>query len=388
MTISDWIPFECALLYSRSEWSPLFPSTIPGFIFWPVVILISLGRGVAAAPLSPSISKRWQIPNLSSDLSLDPVSLITLFFDSPEKELICRSPDLRLLSCFGLFANPTTAWGEYGTLRPGEGIRYYNPQRELTSTIEIAHVNDYLTRLSAGRKDVGITVTLQLPRTKSLRPSVNWAIVRPTILLAVLFIAAASLDYIALGALGALLFGQSIVIVKSVADGTPKAASGSTEEKNVFFLSNNVTVIVKSYGNLFVDACSTLKYNKEERPVLIEICATVIFMAGVLLVGIAGLNFKIAYLVGHVIQAILLALSSNRPLGTQIRNCVLWEVEKESVVLNRRRDAYLWATLETTGHTKWLVSHGLATEEVIQYVEQGLAAKHPKVRSLILHSNV
>jgi len=189
--------------------------------------------------------------------------------------------------------------------------------------------------------------------------------------MSMVFITAASRDFIGLGALAALLLGQAIVVTKSIVDGKSKVANSTSKESNVFFLANNVTAIVKSHGDLFVRACSSLGYKKIERPVSFEVCSTVLFMAGVLLVGIADLNFKVACLVGHAVQAILLALCSRRVLGTQTLNRVNWHV-KPIIELKRRRDAYLWATKETSGNTDWLSLWHLANPELVQWIQDQL----------------
>src|SRR5579862_3125536 len=80
------------------------------------IILFLLPPFVGAALLDTSasatrnsISKRWKLPAINSTISLDPVSLVTLFFDAAEKALIERSGDLTVTACVGLFVNPTTA---------------------------------------------------------------------------------------------------------------------------------------------------------------------------------------------------------------------------------------------------------------------------------------
>jgi hypothetical protein len=104
-------------------------------------------------------------------------------------------------------------------------------------------------------------------------------------------------------------------------------------------------------------------------------------MAGVLLVGLAGINFKVAYLVGHSLQAGLLALhSKSAPCGTQILNMVTWKVGK-SKALTRRREAYLWATTEITGNVEWLREWNLANDDVVKYVQENVV-KHTKVSIL------
>jgi hypothetical protein len=173
----------------------------------------------------------WKLPEINTNVSLDPVSLITLFFDDAEKDLVRRSGDLTLLSCLGLFVNPTTAWSEYGSLYPGQGVRYYNPRRQLTSTVEVTQVHNYITKLADDRENTGIIITLY-PRRRCIIPTVEWLLIRPLILFSIIFIAAASLDYIALGAIGALLIGQAMVVICTVRDGTTKVADDdSTLEK-------------------------------------------------------------------------------------------------------------------------------------------------------------
>ena len=94
----------------------------------------------------------------NSPLSFNPVSLITLFFDSAEKDIVARSGDLNLLSWFGLFVNPSTVCCDYGTMYPDQGLRHYVPDAMLTSTIEVAQVHEFLLRLAGGRKNCGIII--------------------------------------------------------------------------------------------------------------------------------------------------------------------------------------------------------------------------------------
>ena len=314
-----------------------------------VILAIStvFAKGVASLEQSiDSKAKRWKIPEISSTVSLDPVSLITMFFDAPEKELIKRSGDMSRFCCFGLFVNPTTAWVEYGTLYPYEGVRYYNPKRSLTSTVEVAQVHNYVIRLANRRQNCGIIVQLS-PRKSRTPPSLEWLVIRPLTLAVIIFIAAASADFKALGALAALIVGQAIVVIQTVKHGTPKVIDDhSTLEQNVFFLANNVTLLVQSDGSLFKETCSNLKYKKAEKPVTVEILSTLIFMTGILLMGTAGLNSKIVYLVGHAFQAVMLALYSRVVLDTRTVNHVTWEVKKHLTRrLERRRDAYVQSGL-------------------------------------------
>lgn len=318
-----------------------------------------------------TLAKRWELPQLNWGISLDPVGLITLFLDHPEKEIMAQSPDMSYFACIGLFANPTTAWSEYGTLYPGAGIKYYNPKHHLTSTVEVAHVNNYLLRFANGRQDVGVIINL-LPLSKAHPPfHYEWTVIRPLVLGSLILLAGFSQDYFGLGALGALLSGQALVVATTIHKTVPKDTTKEGEEKNVFFLANNVTLIVQSQGDLFVQACSNLKYTKRERPPKLEVLSTVIFMGGVFLVGIAGNDFKLAYVLAHVAQAVLLALHSKDELGSQKRNGVFWDVdEKSEVRLLRRRHAYVWATEATTKNPEWLELNNLATKDTLKWVQE------------------
>ena len=117
--------------------------------------------------------------NINSPLSFDPASLITLFFDSGEKDLVARSGDLNLLSWFDLFVNPSTVWCEYGAMYPDQGLRYYVPDSIFTSTIEVIPVHEFLLRLGPGRKNCGIITAFDCnrrvnsPRGKA-RPGCGW----------------------------------------------------------------------------------------------------------------------------------------------------------------------------------------------------------------------
>jgi hypothetical protein len=70
-------------------------------------------------------------------------------------------------------------------------------------------------------------------------------------------------------------------------------------ESNVFFLANNVTLVVKSPSPVFIKACASQEYAKVERPTMVLVVSTLFFLMGV---GEAELNAKTAYHVGHGIQ--------------------------------------------------------------------------------------
>jgi hypothetical protein len=326
-----------------------------------------------------ALGRRWKLPELPLSISLDPISLITLFLDDAEKDLMYRSGDMTWLCCFGLFANPTTAWIEYGTLPPGYGVRYYNPLRGLTSTIEVAHVNRFVTKLAGGLENAGLIVKL-LPRRASTVSSPEWVIVRPFILVAIVVVVAMSSDYIAMTALISILVGQTIVVAVTIRDRTKFVNSCTSEpmDSNVIFLANNVTVIVKSPAPMFIKACSSKEYKKMERPTVFQVFATLMFMIGILLIGIAGINAKVAYLVGHVVQAVLIALLNKRPLKSRTLNSVWWEINKplSGRSIKRRRDAYVWACENTTGDVEWLKAFNLADPDTLEFIQAHLGASN------------
>ena len=142
-----------------------------------------------------------------------------------------------------------------------------------------------------------------------------------------------------------------------------------------------MTILVQSEGSLFKDTCANLKYGKAEKPVIVEIFSTLVFMMGVLLMGTAALNSKTVYLVGHALQAILLALYSKTDLDTRTVNRVTWEVKRVPKHLERRRDAYIWITEETTGNTEWLNMLNLADPGTFAYI-QGKLDKHVESNTL------
>ncbi|EGN98187.1 hypothetical protein SERLA73DRAFT_161075 [Serpula lacrymans var. lacrymans S7.3] len=314
---------------------------------------------------------------------LDPISLITLFFDDPEKDMLDRKGDMTLLTCFGLFANPATVWREYYSLHIGQGLQYFNPLQSITSTVEVGQVHRYLMSLSGGYDKTGMVVRLkQLKKRQWLPTSFSWeyCVIRPVVLAALISIASLSLDFFALGSLGALLFGQTIAIVKSIADGPlPSAGKETEEQSNVFFLANGVTVIVKAPGELFIEATSSRVFGKARAPEGWRLISTVLFMGGILLVGFSGMLFRISYLVAHVIQAALLVYAGDKPLQRQIVNRVEWVVDGNDIEkpLLRRRDTYVWVIKQIRKHPwegfEWLKTWNLASGETFNYVETLLA---------------
>lgn len=318
-----------------------------------------------------------------SDLDLDPVSLITLFFDEPEKELLDKSGDLTLLSGLGLFVNPSTLWNEYKTLLPGQGLEYYNPGKSIKSSIESHQVNTFIVTLGNGHRNKGLIVDLYaLPGRRSLwfpkDPSWEWWLLRPLMLAALIVIAGVSEDFWGIGAIGALLLGQFVAISKSVLDAKKLPQEGDNKEiqTNVFFLSNNVTMIVRCRGDLFRQGTSHLT-SRTNDPVVWRIITTITFLAGILFVGFTELNFKIAYLSAHALQAILIAIASKQPVEERvIINRTVWEqtANKEAPKLERRREAYVWAC-KATGvmNTKWLQEWDLAAGPTLDWVNAQLA---------------
>ena len=304
------------------------------------------------------------IKNINTSLSgsFDPVSLITLFFDSAEKDLVARSGDLNLLSWFGLFVNPSTVWCEYGTMYPDQGLRYYVPDAMLTSTIEVAQVHEFLLRIAGGRKNCGIIIRLQPSSHLSSWKSSSWVwMARPLLPCILLIVAGLSLDFWAFGAMGCVLVGQTIAIAQTRLDHSRQKRSPVVEDGNqpeqvsTFFLANNVTVLVKSSGDLFREGVSSIFCEKLEKPVVVEILTMLIFMAGVLMVGFSQINFKITYLLGHAVQAVVIALANGSKLSTCSVNGVTWQVQNHEEPLERRRNAYTWVTMNTNSReVAWL----------------------------------
>jgi len=304
------------------------------------------------------------LQNINSPLSFDPVSLITLFFDSAEKDLVARSGDLNLLSWFGLFANPSTVWCEYGTMYPDQGLRYYVPDAMLTSTIEVAQVHEFLLRLASGRKNCGIVIRLQPSSHFSSWKSSPWVwMARPLLPCVLLIIAGLSQDFWALGAIGCLLLGQTMGIAQARLDSSRQKRSSvvgnenqpDSEQVSTIFLANNVTILVKSSGDIFREGVSSISCEKSEKPVVVEILTILIFMAGVLMVGFSQINFKITYLVGHASQAVVIAFANGSKLNICSVNGVTWQVENHEEPLERRRNAYTWVTRNTNSReVAWL----------------------------------
>jgi len=326
------------------------------------------------------------LQNIITPLSFDPISLITLFFDSAEKDLVARSGDLNILSWFGLFVNPTTVWCEYGAMYPDQGLRYYLPDQMLTSTVEVAQVHDFLLRLARGRRNCGIVIKLKPSSQSSSWKASPWVwSVRPILPCVLLIMAGASLDFWAFGAIGCLLVGQTLGIARTRMDGwrqkrdspnghqeqatasadNKQAAASAdtehytaladTEQKTAFFLANNVTIVVQSHGNLFKQAVSSIDCEKLEKPVVVEMLTILISMAGVLMVGFSNINFKVTYLIGHALQAVLIALANASKLNGCSVNGVTWQVEGDEEKLSRRRDAYIWVTMQMKSRqVNWL----------------------------------
>lgn len=111
---------------------------------------------------------------------------------------------------------------------------------------------------------------------------------------------------------------------------------------------------------------------------MFQSCTTVMFMIGVLLLGSAGFNAKLAYLVCHITQSILLSIHAKPEIRDQTINGMVWRVAGPlKRDLKRRRDAYIWA-LETTGTTRspeWLSYWHLANEEIMELIRRKYEAQ-------------
>ena len=291
----------------------------------------------------------------NSPLSFNPVSLITLFFDSAEKDLVARSGDLNLLSWFGLFVNPSTVCCDYGTMYPDQGLRHYVPDAMLTSTIEVAQVHEFLLRLAGGRKNCGIIIRLQPSSQLSSWKSSPWVwMERPLLPCVLLIIAALSLDFWAFVAIGCLLLGQKIGIARTRLESLRQKRNSVVKDENhqpeqvtAFFSANNVTILVRSPEDLFRQGVSSIFCDILEKPVFVEMLTVLIFMPGLLMVGFLHINFKATFLLGHAVQAVVIALAKGSKLNLCSVNGVTWQVENHEEPLGRRRNAYIWVTRNT-----------------------------------------
>jgi len=176
----------------------------------------------------------------------------------------------------------------------------------------------------------------------------------------------------AISAICALLLGQSIAIFKTVLDGKVRTEGRiQGPQTNIFFMPDNVTFIVKCNGGLFVDAMASAR---PRHPTFLRTVTTLIFMGGIILVGFTGIDFKIAYLLVHAFQAILLGRDW-RPSKSHVVNGVYWEMDTANKVsLYRRREAYVWATRMAGVGTQWLEDWSLAAGETLAYVEKTVAS--------------
>ena len=80
-----------------------------------------------------------------------------------------------------------------------------------------------------------------------------------------------------------------------------------------------------------------------------EMLTILIFIVGVLMVGFSQINFKV-YLLGHAVQAVVIALAYGSKLNICNVNGVTWQVEKHE---EPRRDAYVWVS--NRREVAWLV---------------------------------
>src|SRR6202021_227334 len=73
--------------YHRLSICPAPPRTTIGHFIRSIASVVAFVKVIKAAPTSTSfaMTKRWTLPSINLPVSLDPISLITLFLDSPEK---------------------------------------------------------------------------------------------------------------------------------------------------------------------------------------------------------------------------------------------------------------------------------------------------------------
>ena len=75
-----------------------------------------------------------------------------------------------------------------------------------------------------------------------------------------------------------------------------------------------------------------------------EVLTILKFMAGLPMVGFSHINFKVTYLLGHAVQAMLITLAKGSKLDVFSVNGVTWQVEYHEEPLEHRKDAYIWVT--------------------------------------------
>ena len=325
----------------------------------------------SAFPLTAGVDTTPPLKQIQTSLSLDPLSLITLFFDSAEKDLLDRTGDMSLLTCIGLFVNPSTTWYHYHPPHAVSGLRYYNPKTKITSTIEVQQVNAYLVAVASSLKGVGVVIWVKPIERKMWWPPeffVEWGIIRPLSLCILICIAGLTKDLMAIAAICTLLLGQTIAILKTVQDSIVRTEGRiQGPQTNIFFMPDDVTLIVKCNGGLFVDAMSSAR---PRHPTVLRTVTTLIFMGGIILVGFTGIDFKIAYLVVHALQAILLGRDWRQP-KSHVVNGVRWEMDLASMVpISRRREAYVWAVRMAGVGTGWLEDWNLALGDTLAWVEK------------------
>ena len=122
------------------------------------------------------------LEEIQMSILLDPLSLIILFFNSVEKDLLNWTGDMSLLTCFGLFVNLSTTWYHYHPPHSVSGLRYYNPRNNIASTVKVQQVNLYLIALASSYNNQGVVVQVKPIVHKMWWPrqfSLEWVVIWP-----------------------------------------------------------------------------------------------------------------------------------------------------------------------------------------------------------------
>ena len=103
-------------------------------------------------------------------------------------------------------------------------------------------------------------------------------------------------------------------------------------------------------------------------------------MAGVLMVGFSRIDFKITFLLGHAVQAVVIAFANRSKLYICSVNGVTWEVENHEEPLERRRNAYIWVTRNTNRRdVAWLKELIYNPDSLVELVREEVRKEEVQV---------
>ena len=91
------------------------------------------------------------------------------------------------------------------------------------------------------------------------------------------------------------------------------------------------------------------------------------------MVGFSHINFKATYLLGHAVQAVVIALANGSKLNICSVNGVTWQVENHEEALEHRRNAYVWVTKNTSRREDaWLVQLMNNPKSLVELVREDM----------------